>query len=340
MTQPPSCCAATRGATPPNRAAAPGPSAGPASERTGHAGMVRLDGGTFLMGNSAGDGYAADGEGPVREVLLDPFRIDTTTVTNADFATFTESSGWVTLAERFGTSFVFAGLLPGHLRAATPNVPGTPWWREVPGADWRRPEGAGSDIADRMDHPVVHVSWRDARAYARWAGKRLPTEAEWEYAARGGLVQARYPWGDAREPGGVHRMNVWQGEFPDRDTGADGYVGTAPADAYEPNGYGLHNTCGNVWEWCADWFHPTWHVTGTRNNPTGPDRAERKVMRGGSYLCHESYCFRYRVDARSSNTPDSSAGNIGFRCVTSAAQELRLPFPVPYQATPASSMTA
>ncbi|MCX5394347.1 formylglycine-generating enzyme family protein [Streptomyces sp. NBC_00094] len=279
--------------------------------------MALLPGGTFLMGTDADDGYAADGEGPVREIRLAPFLIDTTTVTNEAFAEFVDATGWVTLAERFGTSFVFAGLLPDDVRGGRP-VPATPWWREVAHADWRRPEGPGSDIADRMDHPVVHVTWRDARAFARWAGKRLPTEAEWEYAARGGLPQARYPWGDEREPGGVHRMNVWQGEFPASNTGADGYLGTAPADAYEPNGYGLYNTCGNVWEWCADWFHPTWHATGPRTDPVGPPSGDRKVMRGGSYLCHDSYCFRYRVDARSSNTPDSSAGNIGFRCVADA----------------------
>ncbi|WUW19206.1 formylglycine-generating enzyme family protein [Streptomyces sp. NBC_01465] len=277
--------------------------------------MVRLPGGPFLMGTDADDGYPADGEGPVREVELDPFWIDTTTVTNAAFAAFTAATGWVTLAERFGTSFVFEGLLPDRLRTA-PAVPGTPWWRDVPGADWRHPEGPGTGIDDRMNHPVVHVTWRDARAYAKWAGKRLPTEAQWEYAARGGLVQARYPWGDEREPAGVHRMNVWQGDFPTRKAAADGHLGTAPADAYEPNGHGLFNTCGNVWEWCADWFHPTWHRTGPRTNPTGPRRTGRKSMRGGSYLCHDSYCFRYRVAARSSNTPDSSAGNIGFRCVT------------------------
>ncbi len=310
------CCAATRG---PGQLPEPGTGGEtPAPQDTGspdRTAMVRLAGGTFLMGTEAGDGYPADGEGPVREVRLDPFRIDVTTVTNAAFAAFTGDTGWVTVAERLGSSFVFDGLLDARLRSA-PAVAATPWWRDVRGAHWRSPEGPGSDIAERMNHPVVHVTWRDARAYAKWAGKRLPTEAEWEYAARGGLVQARYPWGDEREPAGVHRMNVWQGEFPTRNTGADGYVGTAPADAFTPNGYGIHNTCGNVWEWCADWFHPTWHVTGPRSNPTGPPSTTgRKAMRGGSYLCHESYCFRYRVGARSSNTPDSSAGNIGFRCV-------------------------
>lgn len=195
--------------------------------------MALLPGGGFLMGTDDGQGYPADGEGPVREVELAPFRIDTTAVTNTAFAEFTEATGWVTLAERFGTSFVFAAFLPEHPRGARP-VPATPWWYQVTGADWRRPEGPGSDLAGRMDHPVVHVTWRDARAYARWAGKRLPTEAEWEYAARGGLVQARYPWGDEREPGGVHRMNVWQGEFPTHNSGADGYLGTAPRTPTSP----------------------------------------------------------------------------------------------------------
>lgn len=315
-----SCCAVSRTVVEPSHGERPetvrgaDPLSGGVAVTTG---MVGLPGGPFLMGTDAEDGYRTDGEGPVREIRLDPFHIDVTTVTNAAFGDFTEATGWVTVAERLGTSYVFEGLLDAPVRGAG-RVPGTPWWLEVPGADWRRPEGPGSGIRDRMDHPVVHVTWRDARAYARWAGKRLPTEAEWEYAARGGLVQARYPWGDEREPGGTHRMNVWQGDFPAHNTGADGYLGTAPATAYEPNGYGLHNTCGNVWEWCADWFHPAWQVTGPRDRPTGPPRGERKVMRGGSYLCHDSYCYRYRVDARSSNTPDSSAGNIGFRCAAEA----------------------
>jgi formylglycine-generating enzyme required for sulfatase activity len=166
-------------------------------------------------------------------------------------------------------------------------------------------------VAERLDHPVVHVSWDDATAFAAWEGKRLPTEAEWEHAARGGLVQQRYPWGDEREPDGEHRMNVWQGSFPVDNTAADGWVGTAPVDAYPPNGYGLHNMTGNVWEWCADWF-------AHRPVPGGPATGTSRVMRGGSYLCHDSYCRRYRVAARSANAPDSSTGNIGLRCVLDA----------------------
>ncbi|QKW10300.1 formylglycine-generating enzyme family protein [Streptomyces sp. NA04227] len=324
MTDVPACCAASRAhpTVRPPRASNPAPNPAAASPPSPPATeppprrTVQLEGGLFRMGTDREDGYPADGEGPARRVRLDAFALDATTVTNADFAVFAEETGWVTEAERYGASYVFSGLLPGPPDPAARAVAATPWWLEVPGADWRRPEGPGSDVIARMDHPVVHVTWYDAEAYARWAGKRLPTEAEWEYAARGGLEGARYPWGDEREPGGEHRMNVWQGEFPTHNMGADGHLGTAPADAYEPNGYGLHNMCGNVWEWCADWFHPSWHATGPRINPLGPPPTGRKVMRGGSYLCHESYCFRYRVDARSSNTPQSSAGNIGFRCAS------------------------
>jgi formylglycine-generating enzyme required for sulfatase activity len=242
--------------------------------------------------------YPADGEGPPRIVHVAAFRIAAHAVRNDDFAAFVSATGYLTTAEREGWSFVFGGLLPDDF-PPTRAVAVAPWWRQVPGACWHRPEGATSDVAGREDHPVVHVSWLDARAYCRWAGGRLPDEAEWEYAARGGLESARYPWGDELTPGGVHRMNVFQGPFPQHDTGADGYVGTAPVDAFPANGYGLHNATGNVWEWCADRF--------------GPSRPGERNMRGGSYLCHESYCWRYRCAARSANTPDSSAGNIGFR---------------------------
>jgi formylglycine-generating enzyme len=272
-----------------------------------HDRMVELGGETFLMGTEDADGFPADREGPVREVTVERFRIDPLTVTNAQFAEFVAATGHVTAAERFGWSFVFGGLLPDDFEE-TRAAAQAPWWRQVHGADWSHPEGPRSSYEGRDDHPVVHVSWTDARSYCRWAGVRLPTEAEWEYAARGGLEQRRFPWGDELTPAGEHRCNIWQGTFPTHNTLEDGWLGTAPAAAFEPNGFGIRNTSGNVWEWTADWFHP--------DAPRGPGRA--KAIRGGSYLCHESYCNRYRVAARSSNTPDSSTGNMGFRVARDA----------------------
>jgi formylglycine-generating enzyme len=286
--------------------AAHAPTGGPAH------GLVGLDGGEFLMGTDDRYGFQADGEGPVRAVQLRPFQISPVTVTNERFAEFVQATGHVSVAERYGWSFVFGGLLPDDFpptRAAAQ----APWWRQVHGADWRHPEGPQSSLDERGDHPVVHVAWTDPLAYCTWAGTRLPSEAEWEYAARGGLEQARFPWGDELTPGGKHRCNIWQGDFPSRNTLADGYLGTAPVDAYQPNGFGLFNVAGNVWEWCADWFHSSFHEHGPRLDPTGPPAGQAKVIRGGSYLCHRSYCNRYRVAARTLSTPDSSTGHQGFR---------------------------
>jgi formylglycine-generating enzyme required for sulfatase activity len=278
--------------------------------------MVHLDGGTFLMGTDSREGFAADGEGPVREVTLDAFYLDVYPVTNGQFAEFAKATRYVTEAERFGWSFVFQGHIPAerYEELVDKTVVGVRWWCKVNGAEWRHPEGPGSHVAAREDYPVAHVSWNDAAEYAKWAGKRLPTEAEWEYAARGGLEQKAYPWGDELTPGGKHLCNIWQGEFPVNDLAEDGYSAPAPVRSYEPNGYGLYTITGNAWEWCADWFDPAWHVTATRTNPVGPAAGTGRVMKGGSYLCHQSYCNRYRVAARTSNTPDSSTTNISFRC--------------------------
>jgi len=215
--------------------------------------MASLPDGEFLMGSEDRLAYPDDGEGPVRRVRMSSFRIDVFAVTSADFSRFVDDTGYVTEAERLGWSLVFAGLLPDGFLPLR-GVGRAPWWRQIEGAYWRHPEGPGSSVAGREDHPVVHVTWNDARAFATAVGKRLPTEAEWEYAARGGLESEPYPWGAELEPGGEHRMNLWQGTFPRRNTGADGYEGTCPVGAFPSNGYGLYNMTGNTWEWCSDWF--------------------------------------------------------------------------------------
>ncbi|WP_344392718.1 formylglycine-generating enzyme family protein [Streptomyces vastus] len=267
--------------------------------------MVTVPTGEFLMGSQDALAYPADGEGPVRTVHVDAFSIDACTVTNAQFARFAADTGHRSLAERTGWSFVFAGLLPDDF-PPTRSVVGAPWWRQVEGADWRHPDGPHSTWEDRADHPVVHVDFHDARAYCSWAGKRLPTEAEWERAARGGLHGKVFPWGDELEPGGRPRMNVWQGDFPNRHPTADGWYGTCPVEAYEPNGFGLYNATGNVWEWCDAPFSPA-------------GDGQERVAKGGSYLCHASYCRRYRVAARQGLPPDSTTGNVGFRCAVDMA---------------------
>jgi formylglycine-generating enzyme required for sulfatase activity len=238
-------------------------------------------------------------------VALDGFSIDPCAVTNLRFAAFVEATGYVTDAERYGWSFVFGGLLPDEF-PDTRGAVQAPWWRQVYGASWRQPEGPHSTLDERLDHPVVQVSWRDAEAFCDWSEVRLPSEAEWEHAARGGLAGRQFPWGDELEPGGEHRMNVWQGTFPSQNTLADGFLGTCPVDAFAANGYGLHNMTGNVWEWCGD-----------------PAESEERAARGGSYLCHDSYCSRYRVTGRSSKSADSSSGNTGFRCARDADQPAR-----------------
>jgi formylglycine-generating enzyme len=263
-------------------------------------GLVPIEGGPTLVGSDDADHTE---EWPVREVDVAPYRIARRAVTNAEFAEFVAATGHRTDAERYGTSFVFAGFLPDDF-PPTRGVAAAPWWREVPDAAWGHPFGPQSDLRGLDDHPVVHVSRNDAGAYAAWRGARLPTEDEWEHAARGGLVGQPFPWGAELEPGGEHGMNVWQGTFPAEDTGADGWRGTCPVDAFPANGFGLHNTTGNVWEWCVG----VWSASTADG-----------VSRGGSYLCHASYCRRYRVSARQRHTADSSAGNLGFRLASEAS---------------------
>jgi formylglycine-generating enzyme required for sulfatase activity len=265
------------------------------------------------MGTDSPEAVPGDGEGPARRVIVSGFSIAATTVTNNEFARFVRATRYVTDAERFGASFVFYLQLPEGARRDTRQVvSGLPWWLPVAYASWQRPEGPGTNLDTRADHPVVHVSWNDCQAYCDWAGVRLPSEAEWEFAARGGSEGLTFPWGDVLARDGVPRCNVWRGTFPNAP--ADGWLPQpAPARSLEPNGYGLYNLCGNVWEWCADWFSPAYHEETAALDPKGVQPTGRRSMRGGSFLCHDSYCNRYRVSARSSNTPESSASNIGFR---------------------------
>lgn len=281
--------------------------------------MIFLPGGEFIMGTDSKEGFYADGEGPARKVTVDPFYIDPNAVSNMQFSKFIKETGYVTEAEKFEWSFVFHLLVSKDTAKKARKIPqGAYWWYAVEGADWAHPEGPDSTITDRLDHPVVHISWNDAQAFCKWAGKRLPTEAEWEYAARGGLAKKVYPWGDYLIIDGKHQCNIWQGDFPNHNSMEDGYLGTAPVNSYNPNLFGLYNTVGNTWEWCSDWFSPNFHINDTKVNPQGPNFGISKVIKGGSYLCHKSYCNRYRVAARSSNTPDSSTGNMGFRCAANA----------------------
>lgn len=255
---------------------------------------------------------AEDGEGPRRLVQLDDFRMGRTAVTNEAFTAFVNDTGYITEAELFGWSFVFHQYVKDA--APTAGVVGADWWRAVEGAAWHRPEGPSSTVSERGGDPAVHISWNDAQAFAAWVGGRLPSEAEWEHAARGGLKHATYPWGDqAPDDHGYTPCNIWQGNFPTVDRGIDGYRGLAPAQSFEPNGYGLYNCCGNCWEWTADEFR----VAGNGPQAIARNNAARaagfKVLKGGSHLCHASYCHRYRIAARTGNTPDAGTGHTGFR---------------------------
>ncbi|XP_074908734.1 formylglycine-generating enzyme isoform X2 [Buteo buteo] len=262
--------------------------------------MVAIPGGVFTMGTDEPEIHQ-DGEGPARRVHVNSFYMDQYEVSNEEFERFVNSTGYVTEAEKFGDSFVFEGMLSEEVKADI--------------------HQAVSNTAG-MDHPVLHVSWNDAVAFCTWAGKRLPTEAEWEYSCRGGLENRLFPWGNKLQPKGQHYANIWQGVFPTNNTAEDGYKGTAPVTAFPPNGYGLYNIVGNAWEWTSDWW-AVHHSTDEVHNPKGPSSGTDRVKKGGSYMCHKSYCYRYRCAARSQNTPDSSASNLGFRCAADTLPELR-----------------
>jgi sulfatase modifying factor 1 len=279
--------------------------------------QASIPGQFFAMGDANGAGNAGDGEWPVHEVWVDAFQLDATTVTNADFSRFVAATGYHTEAEIFGYSAVFHLALRAELHDILGQPPEVPWWLGVRGADWEHPAGPLSTLNELMSHPVVQVTWNDAQAYCAWAARRLPTEAEWECASRGGLASQRYPWGDDWDGDGGprHRANTWQGIFPTVNTEADGWLTTAPAQHFEPNAYGVWQSVGNVWEWCSDWWSAKYYEHSPERNPAGPNTGLQRSMRGGSYLCHDSYCNRYRNSARASNTADSSAANVGFRTV-------------------------
>jgi sulfatase modifying factor 1 len=275
------------------------------------AGVVRIAGGKSFVGTNT-PAIEQDGEGPQRNVTLASYGISPTTVTNAEFERFVAATGYVTEAERIGWSPVFDSSHE-HLAHAASVGNQLPWWKIVEGASWNHPEGAQSDLRDRETHPVVQVSWHDANAYARWAGGRLPTEAEWEHAARGGAHAQRFPWGDAEPTDTDIACNIWQGSFPRHNTLADGYLLTAPAKSFEPNSLGLYNMAGNVWEWTQDAFKVrSLSKAAKLRNATAAQHKE-KVLKGGSFLCHISYCYRYRIAARMAMSPDSAGSNAGFR---------------------------
>lgn len=280
-------------------------------ERTNQ--MVLVRGGEFEMGTDK-PVFSADGESPPRSVRVRDFYIDVHEVSNAEFDRFVRATGHKTEAETFGDSFVLDSAISEETKKGiTQAVAAAPWWLPVKGADWRHPEGPDSHIRDRMDHPVVHVSWNDAVAFCEWSGKRLLTEAEWEYACRAGLKNRLFPWGNNWTPKGETRANIWEGDFPVKNTAEDGYAGTAPVTSFPATKFGLKNIIGNVWEWTGDWWE-TRHTREPRENPRGPPSGNDKVKKGGSFMCHKTYCYRYRCAARSQNTPDTSAYNVGIRC--------------------------
>jgi formylglycine-generating enzyme required for sulfatase activity len=296
------------------------------------AGMVWVPGGWFWMGVND---RAFPDAGPEHLVYVDGFWMDRHEVTNAEFARFVEATGYQTVAEIPPDPKDFPGapvekLVAGSIVFTPPEGPvpldnHLAWWSYVPGANWRHPEGPESSIEGRENHPAVHVSFTDAEAYARWAGKRLPTEAEWEFAARGGLDRQPYCWGGQLRPDGEWQSNIWQGQFPGQNTRADGFRRTAPVGSFQPNGYDLVDMSGNVWEWCSDWYRPDYYLHTPDKNPPGPDDSldpqepgiPKRVQRGGSFMCSDLYCTRYKPGTRGKGEPSSAAGHVGFRCVKS-----------------------
>ncbi|MEI6231658.1 MAG: formylglycine-generating enzyme family protein [Planctomycetota bacterium] len=292
-------------------------------------GMVWIAGGTFAMGSKDGK----PDEQPIHEVAVDGFWMDKNVVTNEQFEAFVKATGYVTVAEKKPDAKDFPDAPPEALVAGSvcfrPPPGDVPldnhmvWWAYVAGANWRHPDGPNSDLKGLEKYPAVHICYFDAEAYAKWAGKRLPTEAEWEYAARAGLKSQTYPWGSELNPGGRWMTNIWQGRFPNENTSTDGYKGAAPVGTFPPNAFGLYDMSGNVWQWVADWYRPDYYNYSASKNPTGPaDSADpeepgiqKRVTRGGSYLCSDSYCVGYRCSARMKSSPDTGLCHTGFRCV-------------------------